>query len=282
MHTNSFYRCPVCGGALVQEEKAYVCANRHSFDISAEGYVNLAPAKSAVGTVSGDAADTCRARRRFLESGAYQPLAEALGERLYRNGAVGENNLVIDAGCGEGYYMRALKARFPQLDLYGVDLAKQGVKMAAKLEKNSARKNHYAVAGIFKLPFAEESAAAMLSVFAPVADAEALRVLKPGGVLVVACPGKEHLYGLKQALYETPTENEEKIPEYPGFSLLETGRITYEMRLSGEQAADLFAMTPYFWRSSAEVREKSAVLGETLTKADFLVKVYRKQKTVLA
>ena len=133
-----------------------------------------------------------------------------------------------------------------------------------------------AVAGIFDLPFADESAAAVLSVFAPVADQENRRVLKPGGLLAVACPGRQHLFGIKERLYDTALENEEKTPLYEGFSLVAEKHVCYEMTLSGEQAADLFAMTPYFWRSTAEVREKSVNLGQTVTKADFLVKIYRK------
>ena len=48
------------------------------------------------------------------------------------------------------------------------------------------------------------------------------------------------------------------------------------MELTGEASSDLFAMTPYFWRSSKEVREKSTVLGKVITDADFIVKVYKK------
>ena len=78
-------------------------------------------------------------------------------------------------------------------------------------------------------------------------------------------------------LYDTPTENEEKIPEYPGFILEESVEVQYEMQLTGSAAQDLFAMTPYFWRSSKEIREKSEKLENVTTMADFLVKVYIKK-----
>lgn len=270
----SRYICPVCGAALSEEEKSFVCENAHCFDISAQGYVNLAGTKKANTEISGDAADTCRARRRFLESGSYRPLAEKICSHLreIKCGAP----FFIDAGCGEGYYSRVIKEAFPKCDLYGIDLAKQGVKMAASVQKNSELKNHYSVAGIFDMPFADATADAVISVFAPVADREAFRVLKDGGLLIVACPGKNHLFGLKSALYETPTHNDEKIPEYDGFSPAETEALTYSLTLDKTAAADLFAMTPYFWRSSKEVREHSAELETVVTDADFLIKVYRK------
>ncbi len=270
------YICPVCGETLDEAEKNYLCPNRHNFDKASEGYVNLAPPKKDADR-SGDAVESCKARRRFLETGAYACLADALCDALDTCG-IGKDALILDAGCGEGYYTRCVKKRFPGAFLYGVDLAKSAVRMAAKAEKNKAEaeKCHFAVAGIFDLPFAGESAEAVLSVFAPVADAENRRVLKKGGVLLVACPGKQHLYGLKERLYDTALENEEKTPEYEGFALTGETRVKSELHLTGEQAADLFAMTPYFWRSSEQVRQNSANLGETVTTADFLIKIYRK------
>ena len=35
------YRCPVCGEKLKLSENSYRCRNRHCFDLSAKGYVNL-------------------------------------------------------------------------------------------------------------------------------------------------------------------------------------------------------------------------------------------------
>ena len=271
---NTKYICPVCGLSLEEKEKSYICENNHCFDISSEGYINLASAKKTNTEISGDAADTCRARRRFLEAGFYRPLADKVCSYLAQFEST--EAFIIDAGCGEGYYSRVMKSTFPKYDIYGIDLAKQGIKMAAKIQKNTETKNHYSVAGIFDMPFADTSADAVVSIFSPVADKESHRVLKNGGLLIVACPGENHLYGLKSALYETPTKNEEKIPDYEGFELVDTAFLSYTMELSGENATDLFAMTPYFWRSSKEIREKSAELDNIVTDADFIVKVYKK------
>ena len=273
----SRYICPKCSETLEQKEKSYICENGHCFDISAEGYVNLASAKKTNTEVSGDAADTCRARRCFLESGHYKPLSDKICEYLKEIAAIEDNPFVIDAGCGEGYYSRRIKETYPDFDIYGIDLAKQGVKMAAKFQKNMALKNNYSVAGIFDMPFADNSAVAVISVFAPVSQQESYRVLKEGGLLIVACPGKNHLYGLKEALYENPTHNEEKVPDYEGFILEDTAFLSYKMHLEGDDAAALFAMTPYFWRSSKDIREKSAELEKVTTDADFIIKVYRKK-----
>ena len=34
----SLFRCPVCGGPLVREERAYRCEKGHSYDLAEEGY----------------------------------------------------------------------------------------------------------------------------------------------------------------------------------------------------------------------------------------------------
>ena len=46
--------CPVCGENLSKTEKSYTCTNRHSFDISKSGYVNLLLSKHVGKTVHGD------------------------------------------------------------------------------------------------------------------------------------------------------------------------------------------------------------------------------------
>ncbi len=270
------YICPVCRAGLSEEEKLFSCSGGHVFDKSAEGYVNLAFVKKANTEKSGDAADMERSRRSFLEGGFYKPLADRICDILSENIKGADGGLIIDAGCGEGYYSRRIKERMPLLDVYGLDLSKQAIKMAAKFEKNCEMKNHYSVCGVFDMPFDDSTAKAVVSVFAPVASGESRRVLEKGGLLIVACPGKNHLYGLKKALYDIPLENEEKFPDYEGFEAAGTETLTYDMALSASDAANLFKMTPYYCKSSKEVREKAENLGNIVTAADFIIKTYKK------
>ncbi len=51
----TYFTCPVCGKPLEQTEKSFVCADRHTFDTAAEGYVNLSPPRKDADR-SGDAA----------------------------------------------------------------------------------------------------------------------------------------------------------------------------------------------------------------------------------
>ena len=94
--------CPKCGNKLVREERVWRCQNNHSYDIAKRGYVNLALHHKAL---SGDDREMVKARTRFLSHGYYAPLQAALVElvRGYHP------SIVIDAGCGEGYYTNRVK-----------------------------------------------------------------------------------------------------------------------------------------------------------------------------
>ena len=56
-----------------------------------------------------------RARRRFLDTGAYAPLRDAVREEVER--ALAESGIgsgcVVEAGCGDGYYIGQLAAEHP-------------------------------------------------------------------------------------------------------------------------------------------------------------------------
>ena len=61
------YICPKCSAPLTFSEKHFECVNRHSFDISAKGYVNLLLGAKA--GVHGDNKEMITARRSFLSLG---------------------------------------------------------------------------------------------------------------------------------------------------------------------------------------------------------------------
>lgn len=57
--------CPVCGGRLVREEKAWRCESRHSFDVARSGYVNLLPPSASGNAMATISAWSRRARRFY-------------------------------------------------------------------------------------------------------------------------------------------------------------------------------------------------------------------------
>ena len=262
------FLCPSCSLPLRIEGSSYKCDNKHCFDIAKEGYVNLAVGKSD----SGDDPEMCRARRDFLSAGYYKPLVDEFSDVLLSLNA----KSICDAGCGEGYYDRVIKDVLPEADIIGLDLAKTSVKLGAKAEKGKNDPIRYAVAGIFSMPLPDNTFDALISVFAPVPDSEAVRILKDRGFMLVVHPGKDHLSGLKSALYDSPYENEESNNEYEGFTHVCDRRVKYEASVSETHINSLFLMTPYYWKTSKADAEKLGGLKTLDTTLDFIISVYQK------
>ena len=264
------YLCPKCKKTLYTSDKSYVCENKHSYDIASEGYVNLFSGKIQ----GGDSKEMCRARRDFLAEQYYAPLADKLSEIVKRI----EAQSIVDMGCGEGFYDRQI-LKETNATVCGIDLSKEAVRLAAKAGKREEEnKSKFCVASIFEMPFADNSFDAALSVFAPVPYEEARRVLKKNGKMIVVTPGKNHLDGLKAAVYENPYDNDEKQKLYDGFSVSEIYRVNSKITVYGNNISNLFLMTPYYWKTSESDAAKLKLLDKLTTSIDFIVTVYTKNE----
>lgn len=272
------FLCPICRAPLAllpQGKGVWRCPKGHSFDVAGSGYVNLLPSSRGSAHLPGDNPEMMRARRDFLALGFYEPLLGLLSQAV--SSRCPADPVLIDAGCGEGYYTSglasALRAQGQSPTVYGFDLSKTGVQYAAKRDKSL----RCAVASVYNLPLPEACAHAVLSLFAPVAGQEFWRVLRPGGWLLVAAPSPRHLFGLKQALYDNPYENAVKRREYDGFTLLDTLEINYTVTLPTNKAIlDLFWMTPYVYNSYQGAQKRLEGLEQLETPLGFLVYCYQK------
>lgn len=261
--------CPICRLPLSESGGSLVCAARHTYDISSDGHINFNTKLSS----SGDSKDMIRARSDFLDAGYYSAFAAEVADAVSSEGKV-----VIDAGCGDGYYSNAiLNYAAPEM-LYGFDLSKSAVSKAAKRNRNFDN-SLFCVCGIFDLPLASLCADSIVSLFAPIADKEFLRLLKPGGSLIVGIAGKNHLLGLKQAVYEKVYLNDpEKISAPDGFAEVSRKSISYEVTIEDSKLIrDLFKMTPYFWKTSKSDSEKLEKLQKLTTPLEFELAVFIKK-----
>ena len=274
-------RCPLCQSGMTvqlptngQGSIRLLCMGErpHSYDFSSSGHVNLLSAAQSGG---GDSKQAVRARSAFLNLELYRPVADALCDTLCRY-LPDKDALVIDAGCGEGYYTARIAAH--GFSVAGADLSKFAVEAAAKRAARQGIPNGlFAAASVFSLPFADASADAVVNVFAPCAETEFFRVLRQDGVLVVVYAGREHLMGLKRALYDTTKENDGRADLPLSLPLVEERQIRYDITVQGrENLQNLFAMTPYYWRTSPADSEKLTQLDTLTTPVDMTVAVYRK------
>lgn len=272
----SLFVCPICGSPLEWETGRYACPNNHSFDLAREGYVNLLPPNRQHSKAPGDDKEMAAARTRFLEGGWYSPLRDALCSLVEQYAPSAPS--LLDAGCGEGWYTQALAqaAAAKGGRTAGVDLSKPAVKKAARRCPGA----EIAVASVYHLPLADASVDLLADCFSPLAAEEFYRVLKPGGIFLYVVPGPRHLWELKEILYDTPYENEEKQEEYPGFHYREILPVETRFTLPEPAAMeDLFRMTPYCWKTPKEGVERLHSLETLTVTAQFRIHVLERQKT---
>lgn len=271
----SLFICPLCGSALERNEKSYICPLGHSYDVSAEGYVHLLPANKKHSKLPGDDKNMVRARSRFLSGGFYQPLQSVLSALVLELSS--DSPAILDSGCGEGYYTQGIfdaLTRAGKAPLAaGIDISKEAVRLAAKRLKNA----EFAVASAYHLPLADESVDFVINCFSPLCVSEFKRVIKADGYFIYVVPAPRHLWELKCAVYNNPYENERVCAEYEGFRQREAVQLAKRIAVSDRQSiADLFTMTPYFWKTPQEGVQRLLSLDKLDTEISFDIYVYQK------
>ncbi|OHZ04937.1 methyltransferase domain-containing protein [Salinicola sp. LHM] len=286
--------CPLDGDPLHRQGQTWRCAAGHSFDIARQGYTHLLPVQHKRSRDPGDSKAMVAARQRFLNAGHYQPIAEAVSRLALAERPAGDAFRCLDAGCGEGYYLRRLAASAPDavLSLLGLDISKWAVLSAAKQERaisSAARQDKDAetpesaagrqvsthgreeraswmVGSNANLPIQDGSLDCVLCLFGFPVYPEFVRVLEPGGVLIQADAGPDHLRELREIIYPSLKPERERSAAVPeGLVRQDVETIRYSLALEEPQAiADLLAMTPHLYRASAEGRARAEAL-EALT-----------------
>lgn len=249
--------CPVCKEKLNKQDHSLKCPNNHSFDFAKEGYVNLLLGSKS-GDKKGDSKESARARHQFLNKNYYAVLKTAMMNRM--------NGTVLDICCGEGYY--------DEYDgtLYGFDISKEMVRLAAKSRKN----NFYFVGNLASIPIESGSVDTALHLFAPFNENEFSRVLKDDGVLYSVIPGENHLFELKKILYDKPYRNDEKPPETQVLHLVSKTKICDKVKIGREDLKELFAMTPYFYHTGDSDKAKLEKVDKINLTIEFVILEYRK------
>ncbi|MBE6877003.1 MAG: methyltransferase domain-containing protein [Ruminococcus sp.] len=269
----SVWMCPVCGELLTDSGNSLKCSKNHCFDKARSGYVNLLPVSRKHAKLPGDNPEMVRARRNFLEKNYYQHLQNALCDAV--KNYLPADGILLDAGCGEGYYTKKISSSLPDgAFCCGVDISKIAVDFSARQDKRT----QYAVGSVFHLPVVDSSCNMLVSVFAPYAGTEFVRVLKSKSYLIMAIPSAFHLWELKQAVYDKPYENQVKDYHLDDFRFLE--KINCEKRIfldSPEDIQNLFQMTPYAYRTGAPERERLQALQSFEVQTAFEILIYQKE-----
>ena len=238
LNSAALFRCSLCRGRMTAGETSLRCDAGHDFALSKKGYVDFCPAARA-GAYDDDLFDS---RSRFIAGGFYEELIERLRTLLDRYAPAGP---VLDAGCGEGSFLKAILPDPSTQACLGLDLSRPGVQRAARGGGGWL----WAVGDLSRLPLAEGSMAAILNILSPANYPEFRRVLLPGGTVLKVVPGERYLHEVralaKDRLRRETYSNERVLKLFEEkFELLETEEICSTYPLTPSQAADLIAMTP--------------------------------------
>lgn len=264
------YLCPICQQALFLTGASYSCASNHSFDQAKEGYVNLLPVQYKHSKDPGDNKAMVNARRAFLNKGFYQPLIDKMVSLYQEFGD--PKQAVFDAGCGEGYYTHQHK--IATNTVYGIDIAKNAVRIAAKRYKNC----FFSVGTLSQLPFSDDFFSWIISIYAPILENEFSRVLKTGGYLITVTPAENHLYELKQLIYREAKKHDTSKTPVKSLTLCKEQRINYTMNFdNSDDLINLLAMTPFAFKTSDNLLEQLKAKDTFNCQADFLIRLYKKE-----
>jgi len=256
--------CPLDAAPLLKQGRQYGCSHGHRFDLARQGQLNLLPVQFKKSKDPGDSKSMIAARAAFLQQGFYQPLSLALNDfikpHLLEQGLM----TVLDAGCGEGYYLRSwlqslpLEGDEPRVAAIGLDISKWAILAAAKKSPQAT----WLVGSNSHLPLQDGSVDLILSCFGFADYAHFKRVLKPNGKIILMDAGQDHLLELRRIIYEevrqTPVASLAQA-EALGFVLQQSHRVEFELEgLSAEPLQQLLSMTPHLYRASKQ--GKQAVL----------------------
>ncbi len=275
--------CPIDGERLEFHEKQLVCVNGHTFDLARQGYVNLLPVQHKRTKHPGDSKEMVSARSRFLNSGIYAPIANKLAEItfLYLNDI--KNFCLMDAGCGEGYYLDyvfnhlKIKNGCADLSFVGLDISKSAIVEAAKRNKQIS----WIVGTNRQPPIEPTSVDIILCVFGFQSFEGFYKILKSGGKIVLVEPGPDHLKELREIIYTEVKKSQPQDLSYlkqMGFSLLDRRLLQFKTgAINNEQIKNLLLMTPHFYRATKEGREAAANLKKLDLTVDIVFRVLEKK-----
>ena len=195
---------------------------------------------------------------------------------------------VVDFGCGEGYYARAVRDAAMvrddvSLELAAFDVAKDAADLAAASLGRDAR---VAVADATRdVPLIDDSVDAVISVFAPRSPSELARVVRAGGRVCIARPGEDHMRELRElngdgvtVLGVEPGKSDRVDASMlsNGFEIVRRREIHGTLTLSEEDVFDLLYMGPSGHHNEESAIRAAARDAPRVVTKSFEVVVYRR------
>jgi len=277
--------CPICGSGFLADDKHFTCEQGHAFDIARQGYVNLLPVQHKRSKAPGDSKEMVVARTEFLNTGLYEPIAKKITELISETIEEGETIHLLDAGCGEGYYLDYIYTELPVIDkkssisFTGLDISKPAIIASAKRNKDIT----WIVGTNRQPPLIEESVDIILCVFGFQSFEGFSRILKAGGKVLLVEAGPNHLIELKKLIYIDEKGVRDKVDsEYVKNEFSRVGVCSLQFTtgaLNNEQINQILSMTPHLFRATRDGKESVNRLQELSLTADVVFTVFEKKRS---
>ncbi|HEX5533550.1 MAG TPA: methyltransferase domain-containing protein [Actinomycetales bacterium] len=263
-----YLRCPVCARPLERpattDAGSLLCASGHRFDVARQGYVNLLPGGAKPGTA--DTAEMLTHRAAVQAAGHFRAVADALAAQVAAH-LPAERALVLDVGAGTGYYLANVLDEAPQAVGLALDISKHAARRAARCHPRAGA----VVADAWQpLPVHDNSARAVLNVFAPRAVPELRRVLHEDGVLATVVPAPDHLAELVQplGLLRVDDDKAADLRRNLAPSLVPVGEqhVRYPTRMTRDEVVAVAGMGPSAWHTDgASLAARAASMPDPAT-----------------
>ena len=223
--------CPVrdCRQPLAHTEQRWFCSHAHSFDTARSGYINLLQPQDRRSKRPGDTPAAVQSRRRLHDLGVTTPLLDGIADFL----APSPDDIVLDAGCGDGFYLGTLAYRY-NFSSHGVDISIPAIDAAARRYPEC----EWIVANADRfLPYPDRSFSLVMSITARMNAPEFRRVLRDDGRLLVALPAPDDLIELRGLSRDRTPRTIEAFA--PRFTLTARSRITTTADLDAAAVEDV-------------------------------------------
>ena len=118
----------------------------------------------------------------------------------------------------------------------------------------------------------------ILSVFSPIDIHECNRVLKDNGIFVRVLPRTNHLIQLRDIIYsEVNLNNKVYTADENENEYVKEANVTFDMNLNKEEILSLLKMTPHYWKSTPENKEKLERYDSLTITVDMRIGVFEKK-----
>lgn len=233
--------CPICGSNITIDNNSLKCEKKHTFDMSNKGYFALYKTSKIKNNRIYDAT-LFTSRRNFINFGFYEDLHNLISKIIDMKDS---SSLILDLGCGEATHDKIIlqKVNSPNIKIVGVDISKDGIKMASDYVNNNIIP---IILDLNNLPFKPETFDIILDILSPSNEKEMKKVLKKDGIIIKVTPKKKYLYELRKTFKIDDYKNEEEIDNNirNNYNVIKKIEFEKQYHINEKQLELLINMTP--------------------------------------